>query len=320
MRGWDIHSSEVMAVKRYLAPLGWALAMLVLILDGRTAMAGASAGLELCIRTLIPNLFPFFVLSFMLTSSLSGGALLVTGILGGYPVGAGNVTRAYRAGQLSRDEAERMAVLCNCAGPSFLFGVVGPVLGDLQAAFMLWGIYLLSIAALWLLFPKSDRIRGFSRPVKLQQALSESIRAMAGVCGWVILFRVALAILDRWILWLLPDWGRLCIYGLLELSNGCLSLTAAEPGLRFILTAGFISFGGICVYLQTVSVTDGLSLRYYFPGKLFQTMFCVLLASLLSPGTVQPVVQILLTVLTAVFGWILRKNEKRSGNPAPVIV
>lgn len=307
-------------MKRYLAPVGWALAMLVLILDSRTAMQGAAEGMALCIRTLIPSLFPFFVLSIMLTSSLSGGGLLLTGILGGYPVGAGNVARAYRAGQLCREEAERMAVLCNCAGPSFLFGVVGPVLGDVGAAFALWGIYLLSIWMLWMILPKSKAARSFSRSIRLQQALFDAIRAMAGVCGWVVLLRVLIAILDRWIMWILPDWGRFCIYGLLELSNGCLSLTGAEAGIRLVLAAGFIGFGGFCVFLQTTSVTEGLSLRYYFPGKLFQAFFCMLLASFLTPGVLPPAVQMLFAALTALFGYVLRKIEKRSGNPAPVIV
>ena len=320
MQSPDIHSHEVMAVKRYFAPVGWALAMLVLILDGKTAIAGAVAGLELCLKTLIPSLFPFFVLSMMLTSSLSGSGLLLTGVLGGYPVGAANVAHAYQAGQLSREEAERMAVLCNCAGPSFVFGVLGPILGNVGIVFALWGIYLLSIVMLWLLLPKQERICGQHRPVSLQQAVSNAIRAMAGVCGWVILFRILIAILDRWILWLLPDWMRVCIFGILELSNGCLSLSRIEPGFRFILTAGFVGFGGISVFLQTAGVTEGLSLRYYFPGKLFQAGFCMLLAFLLTPGALNPVVLGFLAAVTVFSGWILRKSEKRSGNPAAVIV
>ena len=39
------------------------LGMLALILDGRTAIEGARQGIGLCLRTVIPSLFPFFVLS-----------------------------------------------------------------------------------------------------------------------------------------------------------------------------------------------------------------------------------------------------------------
>ena len=307
-------------MKRYLAPVGWALGMLVLILDGQTAMVGAAEGLMLCMQTLIPSLFPFFLLSAMLTSSLSGGGLLLTGILGGYPVGAGNAARAYRAGQLEKSEAQRLAVLCNCAGPSFLFGVVSPVLGDLRKGGLLWGIYLVSILLLRLILPENGKIRGFGQPVRLQQALHDSIRAMAGVCGWVILFRVLLCILDRWILWLLPPWGRVCIYGILELSNGCLALGNLDPGSAFVLAAGFIGFGGLCVLLQTASVTEGLSLKLYFPGKCFQAAVCMGLASLVTPGAVSPGVQAVFVLAALCFGLLLRKSEKRCGNRQPVIV
>lgn len=93
------------------------LGMLALILDGRTAIEGARQGIGLCLRTVIPSLFPFFVLSILLTSSLLGSSLivlrplgrlfgmpegaeslLIPAFLGGYPVGAQNVAAAFRSG------------------------------------------------------------------------------------------------------------------------------------------------------------------------------------------------------------------------------
>ena len=44
-----------------LACTAAALGMLVLILDSKTALAGAREGIDLCIRTVIPSLFPFFL-------------------------------------------------------------------------------------------------------------------------------------------------------------------------------------------------------------------------------------------------------------------
>lgn len=314
----SIDSFEVMILKRYASAAGWAVGMLLLILDGKTALDGASQGVTLCIHALIPSLFPFFVLSAMLTGSLSGGGLPLAGILGGYPVGAANVARAYRDGQVSRSEAEGLVVLCDCAGPSFLFGVLGPVLGGVEKCFLLWGVYLCSIFALWLIFPKYKPIKRQAHPVTLQNAMNSALRAMAGVCGWVILFRALLAVMDRWILWLLPDWGRIAVYGIFELSNGCIALAEAEPGLRFIMAAGMVSFGGLCVWLQTASVTQGISLRLYFPGKLFQASVSMLLASFLAPFA--PGFRGLLVGILTVTGWILRKSEKRCGNYSPVVV
>lgn len=306
----DIDSSEVMDVKRYLVPVGWAMGMLVLILDGRTALSGAAEGVALCLGTLIPSLFPFFVLSAMLTSTLPGGGLVLAGILGGYPVGAGNVARAYHGGRISKEDAEVMAVVCNCAGPSFLFGVAAPILEAPGAGFVLWGIYLLSVLALRAVLPKMKTVSTPPKSISLQQAVRDALGAMAGVCGWVVLFRVVLAVLDRWVLWLLPDWGRVMVCGLLELTNGCLALGQVEPGLRFVLAAGMVSFGGLCVMLQTASVARGISLGLYFPGKVFQCAVSMLLASLLTPGAVPFYMQGLFIAAALVFGYILQKQKK----------
>ena len=55
---------------RHIALLS-AIGMMMLILDSKTALQGAANGIELCFRTLIPSLYPFFVLSILLTSALS---------------------------------------------------------------------------------------------------------------------------------------------------------------------------------------------------------------------------------------------------------
>ena len=52
--------------------IGAAVGMLLLILDSKTAVTGAWDGIELCLRTVIPSLFPFFIISAALTSSLAG--------------------------------------------------------------------------------------------------------------------------------------------------------------------------------------------------------------------------------------------------------
>lgn len=102
---------------------------------------------------------------------------------------------------------------------------------------------------------------------------------MAQVCGWVILFRIVITFLERWFLWLLPAEISAMIVGFLELSNGCLSLAGEmEFGLKFVLFSCFLGFGGICVAMQTVSVTEKLGTGWYFPGKVMQLIVSFLLS------------------------------------------
>ena len=298
-------------MKRGLTCALCAMGMLVLILDSATALSGAADGVTLCLRTLIPGLFPFFVLSALLTASLPRSGLVAAGILGGYPVGARSAAQAYRAGQLSKRDASRMAVLCNCPGPAFLFGVAGQIF-SLKQTVLLWAVYLVSVPALWLVVPGTFALSPARYEFSINDAVSGAVRSMAGVCGWVILMRTLLAVLERWVLWLLPLWAQAAICGALEMTNGILMLRDVEESLRFILAAGMLGFGGVCVAMQTLGVTRGLSMRAYFPGKILQGCICTLLASMIV-GVFLPLWGIL-----AAIGCIcvvkLRKIENTYGN------
>lgn len=271
----------------------------MLILDSKTGLAGAAEGIELCIKSVIPSLFPFFVLSSMLTSSLWGcrmftplarlcglpggsGSVLMVGLLGGYPVGAQNVSRVYRQGLLCKSQAERMLSFCSNAGPSFFFGIVAARFSFWWAGIALWGIHIFSalmVASLLPGVPGEDITLQERNQMPLPNALNESIKVMANVCGWVILFRVILAFLERWLLWMLSDPLRISIAGFLELANGCCMLEQIrDEHLRFVIASGLLGIGGICVLMQTIAVTKGLSIKGYLLGKLLQALFSIILS------------------------------------------
>ena len=304
-------------MKRGLICALWGAAMCVLILDSPTALAGAADGVELCLRTLIPGLFPFFRWSGMLTAAVPKGGLMAAGMLGGYPVGARNASQAYRTGQLSKEDAQRMAVLCNCPGPAFIFGVAGQLFTPGRTA-LLWAVYLSSVAALWLLLPKSRPVAAIGKSMTLGEAMDGALRAMASVCGWVVLMRTVLAVLDRWILWLLPDWAQAVVAGTIELTNGMLMLRTVEENLRFSLAAGMLGFGGLCVMMQTMGVARELSLKAYFPGKVFQGCMCTALAALVVRAPMPGYLWAILAALGAGCAVKLRKIENTYGNLRPI--
>lgn len=76
---------------------------------------------------------------------------------------------------------------------------------------------------------------------------------------------------------MLPDWASVLIAGLLELSNGCWALnTIQSEQLRFVLCCGMLSFGGLCVAMQTASVIGQIPLDYYLAGKALQCILSTL--------------------------------------------
>lgn len=291
--------------------------MAVLILDSAAALRGAAEGVELCLWTLIPGLFPFFVLSGLLTAALPRGGLTAAGILGGYPVGARSAAQAYQAGQLSKADARRLAVVFNCPGPAFLFGVAGRLFSPGRTA-LLWAVYLLSVLALRAILPPAGKCRRAQAGISLPQAMDGALRSMASVCGWVVLTRTVLAVLDRWVLWALPPWGHALTAGGLELTNGMLMLMSVEEDLRFVLAAGMLGFGGLCVMMQSMGVARGLSLKGYFPGKLLQALLCAGGAALAVRCSLPPWIWAGIAAGMAGCFLILRKIEKSYGNLSPV--
>lgn len=274
-------------------------AMLALILDSRTAMQGAAEAVQLCIRTAIPSLFPFFVLSGLLVPYASKlrvtwlGRLLgipsgwesvfVLGAVSGYPVGAQCVAQGYRSGALERDQAKRMLGFCTNCGPSFIFGIVGAAFSDLWMAAAILMIGIVSAVIVGAVYPGTQSNSSFApavEKVSLPQAVQQALRSMASVCAWIILGKVILAFLTKWLLWRLPSEGALLAKGILELTNGCVALTAcSNEGLRFVIACGMISFGGLCVAMQVRAIcTDAeLSTGCYLPQKAAQGSIASLL-------------------------------------------
>lgn len=296
-------------MKRKWTAIFAALGMAALIFDSRTALLGAQTGMEVCIKTVIPSLFPFFVLSILLGGALReermgflapiarllrvpDGAmpLILVGLLGGYPVGAQGVALAHREGRLHQADAWRMLAFCSNAGPAFIFGMGARLFPQLWVCFLVWAVHIASSWCVALLTPcdhTHTAAIATGGGISLPQAMRQAIITLASVCGWVVLFRILIAFADRWALWAVSREIRAMLIGAAELANGCCTLPEIPgTGLRMTAFASLLSFGGLCVAMQTASVCQGTNLGLYLPGKVCQAAISCLLcipAQLLLP-------------------------------------
>lgn len=203
--------------------------------------------------------------------------LMLIGLIGGYPVGAQYISQAYECGQLSEQEARRMLGFCNNAGPAFIFGICAKQFDSAMVGWGLWLVHILSALITGIILPQSgqNRIRKSPACVKYKNisVFESSVKSMAYVCGWVVLFRIVLGFLRRWVMWYFPVEFQVLIYGLLELTNGCTELFRLDSNaVRFLLCVCMLNFGGVCVGMQTISVTGSLKSGWHFPGKLLQAI------------------------------------------------
>ncbi len=271
---------------------GAAIGMIVLILESETVILGASKGIDICIKTVIPSLFPFFVISAILSNCMGGlsgsvlkpfGKLLgmpygsesifLLGLCGGYPIGAKSLSDAYRANTIHKNDANRMLCFCSNAGPSFIFGMAASIFQSKAVPWFLWGIQILSAIAVAVILPKKSLCSCQPPQSPPKNPMEQALKAMATVCGWIVFMRVVLGLITSWSFYPMPKAAYILLTGMLEISNGCIELSSYDnPVLCYVLMGQFISFGGLCVILQTNSLIGNLDIKYYISGKLLQTV------------------------------------------------
>lgn len=293
-------------MKRKVTVIISSFALFLIIIDAKTAISGGKEGLNLCIQTVVPALLPFFVISGFLCKNLSGinlpfltplgklcgipkGAevLLMLGFLGGYPIGAKNVCDCVSSGTLDKQTAKRMLGFCSNAGPAFIFGMAGNLFSRDSIPWFLWLVHIASAIIVGVVLPNrtNTAIVHIKKPnTPFIKIVENSAKSMANVCCWVIMFRVVIAFCKRWFFWLFPIEIQVFLTGLFELSNGVIDLSCIScEGLKFIICSVLLSFGGICVAMQTRSFTTSIGTGYYFPGKLLQGCISFVISTLLQP-------------------------------------
>lgn len=287
-----------------------------LLLNSRPVSAAVADSLRLCTGVLLPTLFPFFVLSSLLTESgfagrwggfmerLFGlpGAMapaLLLGAVGGYPVGARTVAQLYSQGRCSKEQAEKALRFCNNAGPAFVISAVGSgMLGDGSLGLRLWVVHLFSALLLGLFSrgkqravkdmnctPVSGRIPGGTGA--FLQAVTGAFAAFLNVCAFVLIFAVLLCLVERLpvLSSLSAPWDGL-LYGMLELTGGAARLAKAALPRPILLPAlSFLcGWGGFSVQCQTIDLLHraGLPCRGYLKAKLLQGVLAAALSLLIS--------------------------------------
>ena len=168
------------------APWPVVQAALALALSGlllarpQAAAQGFAAGLKLCGGSLLPALFPLFVVCGLLgplapalgwplrplmrlcgIRSPRAPAVLVLGWCGGYAVCAQQIAALRKTGELPPRDAALLLLLGCCSGPGFVVGCIGGQLfGSVALGLLLYGLQLaanLAAAACLVLFlPKQE--------------------------------------------------------------------------------------------------------------------------------------------------------------------
>ncbi len=259
-----------------------ALLGLLLLQNPQLAAQGFESGLRLCAETVLPALFPFFVVCDVLLSCPFEGKWLrplakclglqkEKGILviflswfGGYAVCARMVGALRRSGVLNTRDATLTLMLGCCSSPGFVIGCVGGLLlGNIRLGILLYGVQLaanlLSTALCVPFLPKADLVSNTSGFVEtapdLSRAIGNAVNSSLHVCGCVLFFRTVAALL----LPFLPanryaaPWLSAC----LEISSGCADFAALGGSAALYGCCLCLSLLGLSVWTQISMLLQG---------------------------------------------------------------
>lgn len=196
---------------------------------------GAKIGLNYCLETLIPSLFPFIIISlFAVYSGVSeklgkflspftkaffdlpgnAGSAILIGLLGGYPTGANGIMALYKKGSLSKSQAEKMLYFTVAAGPAFIINVIGEtLLNNKKLGFILFLSHVIPVFILGglckFLFKSADDSKeeknpkndNFQHNLSISDAIilssAKAYQNMFSICTLVILFSSLLEIIQN---------------------------------------------------------------------------------------------------------------------------
>ena len=172
-----------LSFRRNILPFILVLFTICLVVFSSSNLTATKNGLTLWATCVVPSLFPFFVITNLLshTKVVSivgklldkfmrplfnvpgiGGFAFVMGLISGYPVGAKIVADFREKGLVTQDEGERLLAFTNNSGPLFILSSVGIALfGDTKTGLLLLGTHILACITVGIILARFSKRNKF---------------------------------------------------------------------------------------------------------------------------------------------------------------
>lgn len=287
-------------LQKAIAVICSAAFIILVIIKPEVCTGGASQGLLLAGRVIIPSLFPFTACVLFIMKSGGLGlfvfaapftkrvfhispelfSLMLLSFIGGYPVGAKLLNEAVKSGKLSPENAGMMLNYCVNAGPAFIVLAVGEgIIGSKSVGYILLAAHIISSLILSVFFgffvtedssePNLKTSKG-NVSDNFVFSVSEAADAVFSVCAYVIFFSTITAYI-RFYSQKLP---------FIEIISVLLEITNAVTHINNIIIISFLlGFAGICIWCQILSV-----------GRLIKLNLTVFALSRIAHGIISSVI------------------------------
>lgn len=252
-------------------------------------------------NNVFPSLFPFFVLASLLIHygfidflselmknvmsifklSPSSSFVLVMSMISGFPSSAKYTKELYQKELITKQEAEKILTFSHFSNPLFILGTIGLFLNH-KIALLIMVIHYGTNIIIGLIFRDfypstyhkdkvslTKALRKLNRQKSkesfgkvLSYAIMDSINTLLLILGTMSIFLILTTILDYHLD--VSPYFQAIINGFFEMTQGIKYASELNLSLKIqsILMTMFISFGGISVHIQTISILSDTDVRY----------------------------------------------------------
>lgn len=271
--------------------------------------------LNIWITSLLPALFPFFIVSdilinydvikyfpkvirnsikYLFNVSDNGLVIILLSMLSGFPSNARNIKNMYLDKKITKEEGEHLLYFTHFSNPMFILGTIPLILNSNKISkYILISHYLANII-LGICLRKYNRVNDSNNSnykedkhnfgLVLTTSIRKSLDSVLGILGTLTVFLIISTLLINF--FNLDNTSSLLVKSILELTSGLKELGSYNLLNKYLLiiSSCILSFGGLSVHMQVINelVDTDISYKNYFIGRILQVVLSLGISYLIS--------------------------------------
>ena len=271
--------------------------------------------LNIWITSLLPALFPFFIVSdilinydvikyfpkvirnsikYLFNVSDNGLVIILLSMLSGFPSNARNIKNMYLDKKITKEEGEHLLYFTHFSNPMFILGTIPLILNSNKISkYILISHYLANII-LGICLRKYNRVNDSNTSnykedkhnfgLVLTTSIRKSLDSVLSILGTLTIFLIISTLLINF--FNLDNTSSLLIKSILELTSGLKELGSYNLLDKYLLiiSSCILSFGGLSVHMQVINelVDTDISYKNYFIGRILQVVLSLGISYLIS--------------------------------------
>lgn len=288
--------------------------ILILILFNKSLVSTTiTSSFYIWFNTLVPSMLPMFILSDILINynfieyipkritnfirklfNISNNSVLILFIscISGFPGNARALKEAYDLNLISKEEVEHLLLFNHFPNPLFVLQTVGVfyLKDDILGIIILISIYI-SNTIIGIIYRRKNHPTKFNYITNINKSQSfmnvfsnsikKSINTLLMISGTVTSFLIISTLICH--IFNFDGIIAMFIKGILEMTMGLssLSLLGIKDIYNVVFSSMIISFGGLSIHLQVISILEDIRYRNYFKGRIYQSVISGIISLLL---------------------------------------